>query len=282
MSLGENIRERRKTLGLTQEGLGEKLGVAAQTVSKWERDESMPDAALLPPLADALDCSLDSLFGRRTTRFTDAANAAKDWLLTLTGRDRWLGALRLGRILQTALGRFWEHPAFRSNHTVDFYDDPTSVTGLITADEGFTFSSRDEAMPFFVLCPEPEAGWRPLLERDKPEFWKILEKEPVRRAIRRIYAGELPDCFDREWAISSFGPENPEEALADLETLGMLVRERACIDGREGELLYPRMPLRLLTLLLLSTLRSDDTVGFSAFSRTAPYLRGKENESAKA
>ena len=34
MSLGKNIRERRKALGLTQEGLGEKLGMAAQTVSK--------------------------------------------------------------------------------------------------------------------------------------------------------------------------------------------------------------------------------------------------------
>ena len=63
MSLGENIRERRKAAGLTQEALGEKLDMAAQTVSKWERDESMPDAALLPKLADALGCSLDSLFG---------------------------------------------------------------------------------------------------------------------------------------------------------------------------------------------------------------------------
>lgn len=282
MSLGENIRERRKALGLTQEGLGEKLGMAAQTVSKWERDESMPDAALLPPLADALETTLDSLFDRKITKYTDAANATKDWLLTLTGRDRWLGALRLGRILQTALGRFWEHPAFQSNHTVDFYDDPISVTGLITAEEGFTFSSRDETMPFFVLCPEPEAGWGPLLEEDAPAFWETLAKEPVRRAIRRIYAGELPDCFDWEWAISASGLENPEETLADLEALGMLTSEKVSIDGQEGELLYPRMPLRLLTFLLLSTLKSDDTVGFSAFSRTVPYLRRKENESPGA
>ena len=280
MSLGKNIRERRKALGLTQEGLGEKLGMAAQTVSKWERDESMPDAALLPPLADALGCSLDSLFDRKTTRFADAANASKDWLLTLTGRDRWLGALRLGRILQTALGRFWEHPAFQMNYTVDFYDNPISVTGLITADEGFTFSSRDETMPFFVLCPEPEAGWGPLLEEDAPEFWEILAKEPVRRAIRRIYAGELPDCFDREWALGKGGLDS--ETLADLEALGMLTCEKASIDGQEGELLYPRMPLRLLTFLLLSTLKSDDTVGFSAFSRTVPYLRRKDNESPEA
>ena len=73
MSLGENIRERRKAQGLTQEALGEKLGMAAQTVSKWERDESMPDAALLPGLAETLDCSLDRLFDRPVTRFRDAA-----------------------------------------------------------------------------------------------------------------------------------------------------------------------------------------------------------------
>ena len=41
MSLGDNLRERRKIMGFTQEALGEKLGVAAQTVSKWEREVSL-------------------------------------------------------------------------------------------------------------------------------------------------------------------------------------------------------------------------------------------------
>ena len=61
MSLGENIRKNRLALGLTQEALGEKLGMAAQTVSKWERDESLPDASALPKLADTLGTTIDTL-----------------------------------------------------------------------------------------------------------------------------------------------------------------------------------------------------------------------------
>jgi len=279
MSLGENIRDLRKTLGLTQEALGEKLGMAAQTVSKWERGESMPDAALLPPLADALDCSLDSLFDRRTTRFTDAANASKDWLLTLTGKDRWLGALRLGRILQTSLGRFWEHPAFQPDHTVDFYDDSISVTGLITTDEGFTLSSRNETMPFFVLFPEPEAGWGPLLEEDVPEFWEMLAKEPVRRAVRRIYAGEIPQTFDQSWALEKGGLD--PETLADLEKLEAVGVLPAQIDGVKSRIYYSDYPLCLLIVLLMSTVRKDMNVGFSAYGRKAPFLREKQSKGPK-
>ena len=66
MSLGTQIKDARAALGLTQEALAEALGVVPQTISKWERDESQPDAALLPALADTLQTSLDTLFERKT------------------------------------------------------------------------------------------------------------------------------------------------------------------------------------------------------------------------
>lgn len=40
MKLGENIRLYRTKLNLTQEALGEKVGVSAQAVSKWESEFS--------------------------------------------------------------------------------------------------------------------------------------------------------------------------------------------------------------------------------------------------
>ncbi|MEF9877082.1 MAG: helix-turn-helix domain-containing protein [Gordonibacter sp.] len=56
-----NIQGRRKTCGLTQEQVAERLGVSRQTVTKWETGESMPDLANAAALADVLDVSLDAL-----------------------------------------------------------------------------------------------------------------------------------------------------------------------------------------------------------------------------
>lgn len=60
---GQNLLNRRKALGLTQEQLAAKLKVSFQAVSKWERGETLPDIKLLPALASQLGTSADSLLG---------------------------------------------------------------------------------------------------------------------------------------------------------------------------------------------------------------------------
>ena len=62
MELGKKIRQLRIKAGLTQEQLGEKLGIGAQAVSKWENAVAMPDIATLPPLAEVFGVSIDDLF----------------------------------------------------------------------------------------------------------------------------------------------------------------------------------------------------------------------------
>lgn len=60
---GRKVRERRKGQGLTQDEVGQALGVSAQAVSKWEQGESLPDVALLPSLCRVLGVSADRLLG---------------------------------------------------------------------------------------------------------------------------------------------------------------------------------------------------------------------------
>ena len=57
--VGTQIAFLRKEKGLTQNHLGERLGVSFQAVSKWERGETLPDTAILPDLANALGTSVD-------------------------------------------------------------------------------------------------------------------------------------------------------------------------------------------------------------------------------
>ncbi|WP_413926987.1 helix-turn-helix domain-containing protein [Clostridioides sp. ZZV15-6383] len=61
--LNENIKNLRKTKGLSQEELAIKLNVVRQTVSKWEKGLSVPDSSMLISLADELDTSVSILLG---------------------------------------------------------------------------------------------------------------------------------------------------------------------------------------------------------------------------
>ncbi len=273
MSLGANIRELRKLRGLTQEALGAKLELTSQTVSKWERDESMPDAALLPALAGALGCSLDRLFGRATTDFTDAANAVISWLMTAEGEERWRGALRLGCIVQTVVGGFWDDP--KNPHSLELFEAPGNVRNLCLREEGFTYSSRKEELPYLVFFPEPEAGWGPLLAGDDPDFWEAMGRAEVRRTIKRFYSGELPGSFDRAWLLENAG-DVTEETLAAMVKLGALRRIPARIDGMDTELYRWNSPLTLLTFLLLAADREGKDRGFSTTRRRARLVRKRE------
>ena len=61
--LNENIKNLRKSKGLSQEELAVKLDVVRQTVSKWENGLSVPDSSMLISLANQLDTSVSALLG---------------------------------------------------------------------------------------------------------------------------------------------------------------------------------------------------------------------------
>ena len=59
--IGSNIATCRKSAGLTQAGLAEKLNYSDKAVSKWERGESVPDVLTLMQLSTLFGVSLDRL-----------------------------------------------------------------------------------------------------------------------------------------------------------------------------------------------------------------------------
>jgi len=63
LNLSQTIRQYRRELSLSQEQLAERLGVSPQTVSKWEREECMPDITLLPRIAGFFHITVDALLG---------------------------------------------------------------------------------------------------------------------------------------------------------------------------------------------------------------------------
>lgn len=61
----ENLKELRKSKGFTQEELASKVNVVRQTVSKWEKGLSVPDADSLQRIAEVLDVEVSQLLGAK-------------------------------------------------------------------------------------------------------------------------------------------------------------------------------------------------------------------------
>ena len=55
MTFGEKLQALRQKAGMSQDALAEKLNVSRQAVSRWERDETMPETDKVVALADNLE-----------------------------------------------------------------------------------------------------------------------------------------------------------------------------------------------------------------------------------
>ena len=79
MTIGQRIAEERKRLGISQEALGEKLGISRQAISKWESDASVPEIDKLIALSKLFSVSVGWL------RLLISATASLPWNLCSAG-----------------------------------------------------------------------------------------------------------------------------------------------------------------------------------------------------
>ena len=82
IKIGKFIAALRKDKGLTQEQLGEKLGVTNKTISRWENGNYMPDVEMLSLLSKEFGVSTNELISGERLWAEDFKKAADDNLVT--------------------------------------------------------------------------------------------------------------------------------------------------------------------------------------------------------
>lgn len=60
--ISEKLKAYRIENKVTQQQIADLIGVTSQSISKWEREESYPDIAVLPLLAQTIGCKVDDFF----------------------------------------------------------------------------------------------------------------------------------------------------------------------------------------------------------------------------
>lgn len=63
MTIGQRIAQKRKELALSQEALGDQLGVSRQSIYKWESDTALPEIDKLIALSRLYGVSVGWLLG---------------------------------------------------------------------------------------------------------------------------------------------------------------------------------------------------------------------------
>lgn len=102
MTLGQRIQQHRKAKQLSQEALGEAMGVSRQAISKWESDATIPELDKLIALSRLFDIPVGQLLGTEEAPAVQPPEPKKD----LT--RRWLAGLTAVCVLLTcALGVLW-------------------------------------------------------------------------------------------------------------------------------------------------------------------------------
>ena len=74
---GENFKTPPKQKGFSQEELATRLHVVRQTISKWEKNLSVPDADTLIRLAEILEVSVSELLGAKIENENTASDVAE-------------------------------------------------------------------------------------------------------------------------------------------------------------------------------------------------------------
>jgi len=118
MTFGEKLQRLRSREGLSQDRLAELLGVTRQAISKWERDETMPEAEKIVRISDCFGVTTDYLLKDGPEKFPAAARRLPDlevwyrekgyqlgWILAVLGV---IHVLRYSRSILMAFSAFWQ------------------------------------------------------------------------------------------------------------------------------------------------------------------------------
>ena len=252
MSLSSNIKRLRLDKNLTQEQLATKLGVSAQAVSKWETSETYPDGALLVPLANELEVSLDELFGNDSVTMADISSKIVKLIHNTEATERFNVARDIGWQIERGL--------FNCRMEIEKKYDPNEIknqknASYILDDNGFTIVSNGKE-PFFSVFPQPEEGYGHFLN-DKDDLQKIfaaLSHTDTMNALIYLYQKNENYVFEsavleRDCAIAN---DQINAAIDDLLTLKLIWKQELTINGEKRVLYYSRPSHKLIALFIMA------------------------------
>lgn len=188
--LGRKIKEFRMKRGITQEELGNLVGVTTQAVSKWERGGT-PDAELLPNIARALRVSIDALFDMEQEKGSRLEDMIIEELYSKEDKEAFERAVSLCIAIEFGLFRInslKNKAAAEMMDSVNDENDHEYYSTLLT-DDGLVRVRLSQNGRYFFIMPEPEMGYRSFLENieDLSKTFRLLAEKDTLKILFFMY-----------------------------------------------------------------------------------------------
>lgn len=189
--IGIKIREFRKNRGMTQEELGRMVGVTTQAVSKWECG-GVPDAELLPAIAENLGTSIDALFGK-TDEIKQSLEQLISYELMHTSEDeRFEKAFKLCWAIEIGLTGMDSVRESFAEYNIENFDDEHShqYYSKLLFNQGMTDMKLAKSAHYFFIMPEPGNGFDKAFGKisEYSDTFKMLSDERVLKIIMFMYS----------------------------------------------------------------------------------------------
>lgn len=231
------LKRLRKSKGITQEQLADKVGVSPQAVSKWEIS-SYPDAQLLPAIADALGVTIDELYGRGKEeiniydRVMESLKAIPEFNDSLPVCFEICRAMIMGTI-----GCSKHIPLEEMVYNAEDWEQHSEIT----KEKGIFQARLNGNLQYFLFMPEPEKGYDKILSYDEKavELFEFLGTPDALRAMYYV-AGRKTTMFFNDKTLACELGIKPEQARKIIQ--GMLkfkfIWEADFNAGDENEKIY--------------------------------------------
>ncbi len=274
--IGQYIKKFRTARGVTQEQLGQLVGVSTQAVSKWECGGT-PDVELLPAIAQQLNVSIDALFGRQD----------EDLVVSLGKKISGMPKNEAFRFAYKLCWAICHGMMFNENKMDEILarlhyfpqndDDQMGDWVRIMHDEGMTVARNAPGFQHFFLLLEPEGGLSgQLLEPEKlRQVFAVLADETLLKVIYYLYTRlNTPIASSLISENTGLTVQEVDRCMDILCQRGFATRAAIAVAGGEiYSYMFNQENAVVALLCFADELARNDNLPFIwSFSRTKPLM----------
>ena len=276
--LSERIAALRKERGLTQEQLGNLVGVSSQAVSKWEKGGT-PDVELLPVLSRQLGVTIDALFGMEAGEQEAVEDAVGRWLRGFPVKERMD---QFCRLVWESIEYFVPEDlvlpgmSYPASCKIDAGDGIVQLfLTQVMEESGMLLDVHADDLSFVTLWPKPAGGWAQWLApmEDYRKLFAVLAKPGCLELLGCLYRRNAnwfaPGVVVKELNMPKEAAVELLEALTEREILDSMELE---LEDGKATVYRVAEPLKMIPFLLLGRVLMQHDSNLMRFGDALPII----------